>query len=77
MAEGVDNVHVVHLSVGVPLTQGGGLVISGGVDESQVVGDRGRVMLIALGVAGVSLDGQVGFETWDINLFYVGAGEDE
>lgn len=77
VAECVDDVEVVDLGVGVPLAQSGGQVVAGGVDQGQVVRDGDLVVLVASGVAGVPLHGQVRVQAGDVDLLLIGAGEDK
>jgi hypothetical protein len=75
MAERVDDVEIVDLGVGVPLAQSGGQIVAGGFDQGKVVRNGDLVVLVAFGVAGVSLNGQVRLQAGDVDLLGVGVGK--
>lgn len=71
VAESVLDDKVVNLSVGVVGTESGGQIVRGGVDEGKVVSEDCLVVLVGTGIGGVTLDGEVTCERWEVNLLEV------
>ena len=60
VAEGVEDIDVVHFEVCAPGADGGGEIVVGCIDQGEVVGNVDCIAGIGGGVLGVAEDGKIG-----------------